>query len=47
MFYLVQFGLAAGEGERESHGKLLVLDLLFVHKVPETFGDMVKELQTE
>lgn len=40
--HLIQLGLCAGEGERESHGELLVLNLLFLHEVPKALSYVVK-----
>lgn len=45
--YLIQFGLLAGEGEREPHRKLLVFDVAFFHEVAEALRHMVKQLEQE
>ena len=42
--YLVQFGLGTGEGEGEANWKVLVLDVLLLHEVPQAVGNMVKQL---
>ena len=45
LFYLIQFGLLAGEGEGKSNWELLVFDVLFFHEVTETLCHMVKQLE--
>lgn len=48
--YIIQFGLCAGEGERESNRKSLIFDVVLLHEVPQTFCHVVKKLwggQTE
>lgn len=47
LFYLIQLGLLAGEGEGEAHRKLLVFDVVFFHEVAQTLCHMVKQLQQE
>ena len=42
--YLVEFGLGTGEGEGEAHWKVLVLDVLLLHEVPQAVGHVVKQL---
>ncbi len=43
--YLIQFGVCTRKWERETHGKLLVFNFLFLHEVSKTFCNMVKQLQ--
>lgn len=47
LFYLIQFGLQAGEGEGEPHRELFVFDVVFFHEVAETLGHMVEQLEEE
>lgn len=45
--HLVQFGLSAGEGEGEAHWKLFVLDVLLLHEVTQTVGNVAEKLKVQ